>query len=84
MCNFSLVKFLKKGDLDIVPYTWLNEDKLFCYYPTGLKSSEERIRRVKTFAQPMPRSKYKKYDVTEIHSHGIKLDTKSLQLYLLI
>ena len=69
--TFWLVKFKTNSALEIVPFTWLINNRT-CHYPTSVRSEEERIKKVKAVQPALPKKNYKKYDIVTMHYSGNK------------
>ena len=66
---YYLVKFVKTGELEVIPCTWRYSDTE-CYFPTHLKNEEERLEKVKNYVPPVPKRIFKKYPVKYIYGTG--------------
>ena len=66
---YYLVKFVKTGELEVIPCTWRYSDTE-CYFPTHLKNEEERLEKVKNCVPPVPKRNFKKYPVKYIYGTG--------------
>lgn len=67
--TFWLVKFVKTGALEIIPYTW-RVNEMECFYPKTKRSDPDLLDSIKTCMQPIPKRNFKKWVVKYLFKSG--------------
>ena len=60
--DYWLVKFLKSGEFEVVPVTWIISNSS-CYYANSFRDEKDRREKVKSLSHAFPKKNFRKYDV---------------------
>ena len=66
---YWLVKFVKSGALEVIPFSWKVNDAE-CWYPKSKKSDADLLDMVKACGAATPRRNFKKYTVKYMFAAG--------------